>query len=97
MRWKIASPSAAIVAGILIFMGLVMLAGPSLAAEPEVQYIDAAALKSMMGDPNLVVIDTSKGRWTYDQKIPGSLVLPEDASSWASRFTKDKKIVLYCG
>ncbi len=67
------------------------------AAEPEVKYIDAATLKGMLGDPDLVIIDTSQGWWTYDQKIVGSLVFPEEASSWASRLSKDKKIVLYCG
>ena len=74
-----------------------MTRGHALAAESEVKYIDAATLKGMLGQPDLVIIDTSKGWWTYDQKIAGSLVLPEDASAWASRFSKDKKIVLYCG
>ena len=97
MRRRIALPSVAIVAGILVFLGLVMVTGPSLAAEPEVKYIDAATLKGMLGDPDLVIIDTSRGWWTYDQKIAGSLVFPEEASSWAPRLAKDKKIVLYCG
>ena len=74
-----------------------MLASPSLAADPEVQYIDAPTLKSMLGAPDLVIIDTSTGWWTYDEKIIGSLVLPEEASSWASKLSKDKRIVLYCG
>jgi hypothetical protein len=97
MRAKIGLPSAAILICVLVFMGLVMLTGPSLAAEPEVKYIDAATLKGRLGDPDLVIIDTSQGWWTYDQKIVGSLVFPEKASSWASGLSKDKKIVLYCG
>ena len=76
---------------------LALLAGSGLAAASEVKYIDAPTLKGMMGDPSLVIIDTSTGWWTYDQKIPGSLVLPEEADTWAARFPKDKKIVLYCG
>ncbi len=70
---------------------------PALASEPEVQYIDAPTLKGMMGDPNVVIIDSSQGWWTYDQKIPGSLVYPEDAEVWAAKVPKDKTIVLYCG
>ncbi|MCX5890188.1 MAG: hypothetical protein NTY36_12120 [Deltaproteobacteria bacterium] len=84
------------------FMILLCLAwsapsAPALAAQPEVKYIDAATLKGMLGDPNLVIIDTSKGWWTYDQKIVGSFVYPEEVSSWAPQLPKDKKIVLYCG
>ena len=82
---------------VLIVLSLAMVASPSLAAVSEVKYIDASTLKSMLGDPDLVIIDTSQGWWTYDQKIPGALVLPEEASSWASKLSKDKKIVLYCG
>ncbi len=82
---------------LLVFLSFAMARGQALAAEAEVKYIDAATLKSMLGEPKLVIIDTSQGWWTYDQKIPGSLVFPEEASSWASRLTKDEKIVLYCG
>jgi hypothetical protein len=82
---------------VLIVLGLAMLANPSLAATPEVNYIDAPTLKGMLGDPDLVIIDTSTGWWTYDQKIVGSLVFPEEASSWAPKLSKDKRIVLYCG
>jgi hypothetical protein len=82
---------------LLLILSFAMVRGQALAAEPAVKYIDAATLKGMLGDPNLVIIDTSRGWWTYDQKIVGSLVFPEEASAWASRLAKDKKIVLYCG
>jgi hypothetical protein len=82
---------------VLLVLGLVLTLGPALAAAPEVNFIDAATLKGMLGSPDLVLIDTSTGWWTYDQQIPGSLILPEEASSWAPRLSKDKKIVLYCG
>ncbi len=82
---------------LLLFLSFAIVRGQALAAEPEVKYIEAATLKGMLGDPNLVIIDTSRGWWTYDQKIVGSLVFPEEASSWASKLSKDKKIILYCG
>ena len=82
---------------ILLCLAWPVLPGPALAAEPEVKYIGPADLKCMLGDPSLVIIDDSKGWWTYDQKIVGSLVYPEEASSWAPRLPRDKKIVLYCG
>ncbi len=84
---------------LIILLCLAWLAppAPALAAKPEVKFIGPNALKGMLGDPDLVIIDTSQGWWTYDQKIVGSLVYPEEASSWAPRLPKDKKIVLYCG
>ncbi len=82
---------------LLLFLSFTLMRGQALAAEPEVKYIDAATLKGMLGDPSLVIIDTSRGWWTYDQKIVGSLVLPEEVSSWAPRIPKNKKIVVYCG
>ncbi len=83
----------------IILLCLAGWASPAaaLAAKPELKFIDAETLKGMLGDPDVVIIDTSLGWWTYDQKIPGSLVYPEDASVWAPGLSKDKKIVLYCG
>ena len=82
---------------LLFLLGVSVAPSHGLAAQPEVKYIAPAALKGMLGTPDLVIIDVSQGWWTYDQKIIGSLVFPEEASSWAPRLPKDKKIVLYCG
>ena len=82
---------------LLLFLSFALARGNALAAAPEVKYIDAAELKGMLGDPTLVIIDTSQGWWTYDQKIVGSLVFPGEVNSWAPQIPKDKKIVLYCG
>ena len=82
---------------LLLLVAWSAAAGPALAEKPKVQYIDAATLKGMSGDPDLVIIDTSQGWWTYDQKIVGSLVLPGEVKSWAPQIPKDKTIVLYCG
>ncbi len=82
---------------LLLFFSFALARGQALAAEPEVKYLDAASLKGMLGEPDLVIIDTSQGWWTYDQKIVGSRVFPGEAGSWAPRLSKDKKIVLYCG
>ncbi len=82
---------------LLLVLSSALLRGQALAAGSEVNYIDAATLKGMLGDPNLVIIDASRGWWTYDQKIPGSLVHPEDAEVWAPTVPRDKTVVLYCG
>jgi rhodanese-related sulfurtransferase len=81
----------------LLLLGLSIPLSHAWTAQPEVKYIDAATLKGMMGAPDLVIIDVSKGWWTYDQKIIGSLVYPGETNIWAPNLSKDKKIVLYCG
>ncbi len=82
-----------------IFLLLSLLAAPGLglSAPPEIKYIDPATLKAMMGAPDVIIIDVSRGWWTYDQKIVGSLVHPEETETWAAGLPKAKKIVLYCG
>jgi rhodanese-related sulfurtransferase len=82
---------------LLLIIGLAVSPGAAGAATPELQYIDPVALKGMMGAPGVVVVDVSTGWWTYDQKIPGSLVHPEEASSWARELPRDRTIVVYCG
>jgi rhodanese-related sulfurtransferase len=82
---------------LLLLLGLSLAASPALAAQPEVKYIGPDTLKGMMGASDLVIIDVSKGWWTYKQKIIGSLVYPGETSTWAPQLPKDKKIVLYCG
>ena len=82
---------------LVLLLGLSLAAGPALAAKPEAKFIDAATLKDMLGAPDVVIIDVSKGWWTYKQKIVGSLVYPGETSTWAPQIPKDKKIVVYCG
>ena len=56
-------------------------------------------LKSMLGDPNLVIIDSLVGdQWeTVAQKLPGAVHEdPDDVDSWAAKYSKDKTIVTYC-
>jgi hypothetical protein len=56
-------------------------------------------LKSMLGDPDLVIIDSLVGdQWeTVAQKLPGAVHEdPEDVDSWADKYPKDKTIVTYC-
>jgi predicted sulfurtransferase len=56
-------------------------------------------LNSMLGDPNLVIIDSLVGdQWeTVAQKLPGAVhENPDDVDSWADKYPKDKTIVTYC-
>ena len=56
-------------------------------------------LNAMLGDPNLVIIDSLVGdQWaTVAQKLPGAVhENPDDVESWAAKYPKDKTIVTYC-
>ena len=56
-------------------------------------------LNSMLGDPNLVIIDNLVDeQWaTVAQKLPGAVhENPDDVESWADKYSKDKTIVTYC-
>jgi len=56
-------------------------------------------LKSRLGDPSLVVIDVrSSADWNGSSiKIKGAVrEVYANAAKWASKYDKDKTIVLYC-
>ncbi len=56
-------------------------------------------LRSMLGSPDLLIIDVRYGKdWTEsDLKIKGAIREdPEAVDSWASKYSKDKTLVLYC-
>jgi hypothetical protein len=65
----------------------------------EVPRIQADELKSRLNDPALIVIDVRTDEdWNNSQaKIKGAVRQPAKAvSDWASTYTKDQTIVLYC-
>jgi hypothetical protein len=80
---------------IILFLGCRV----ALAAE-EAPRMTIEELKSMMGNPDLVILDVrSASDWKKsDAKIQGAI--REDpsqkAKSWAEKYAKDKTIVLYC-
>ena len=65
----------------------------------EAPRITIEELNSMLGDPNLVIIDSLVDeQWaTVAQKLPGAVhENPDDVKSWADKYPKDKTIVTYC-
>lgn len=57
-------------------------------------------LKSLLGTPELILLDVRTARdWKKaDAKIKDALREdPNDVSSWSLRYPKEKTIVLYCG
>lgn len=72
-----------------------------MAVALEIPLISKEELKSMLGNPDVVVIDV---RTLWDRKmsvkqIKGSVredPNPTEVKSWAKKYSKEKTIVLYC-
>jgi rhodanese-related sulfurtransferase len=83
---------------ILLFalMAVAMAGGmPDLDAVPRVSLEE---LKSRLGDPDLVIIDTRRFEdMVPPTKIPGAIVVQYDkVDQWSDRIPKDKEIITYC-
>lgn len=77
---------------IICFTALPVLAG-------DVKLMSTADLKQILGADDLIILDVRAGRdWsTSELKITGAIRAGgEDFDSWANRYPKEKKIVLYC-
>ena len=62
--------------------------------------ITKEGLKSMLGDPNLVIVDLRRSKdWhSSEYKIKGAVRVdpdPRKVESWASSYGKDKTLVVY--
>lgn len=93
MRKKI-SFAALILAAVLIMHGIA-----SRAAAGDDLRIGKDDLRSMLGSPDVVVIDvrTEKEWKKSDKKILGATWEDaEEIPAWADKYPKDKTIVLYC-
>jgi len=82
----------------LSFIILGVLAKMACAAE--VPRMSKEELKSMLGNPEVIIVDVrAAGDWDKNKtKIQGAV--REDpnksAKSWADKYSKDKTIILYC-
>lgn len=66
---------------------------PAIAAD--VPRITKEELKSMLGNPDVVILDV-RGRQASGRKIKGAVWEdPKDVDSWADKYPKDKTLVLY--
>jgi rhodanese-related sulfurtransferase len=83
----------------LLVGALLMPSAACRGAADEMPRIDPAALKAMLGDPQLLIVDVRSAKdWAgSDQKVQGALRQdPDKVAAWAPTLPKDKKIVLYC-
>jgi hypothetical protein len=82
----------------VIFIGVFLAVGAAVSAV-EAPRITKEALKPMIGDPNVVIIDvrTAHDLSESDLKIKGSVREdPAKEQGWLNKYPKDKTIVFYC-
>jgi hypothetical protein len=81
-------------------IAVVVACGSSQGARSgEVPRMSKEELKSLLGQPDVFVLDVrTGGDWeASDRKIAGAIREdPRDASAWAAKYPKDSTIVLYC-
>jgi hypothetical protein len=91
-----------IVIAVAVILGLFVVgvsAEPITAAATDVPRITKEELKSMLGNPDVIVLDVrSDSDWkASDQKILGAVrENPNVSESWAGKYPKTKTLVLYC-
>jgi hypothetical protein len=79
-------------------LAIVAMVVPLVAAE-EVPRMTKDELKTMLDDPNVVILDVRVGRdWKgSERKMKGSIrENPKRFESWAHKYPKDMTLVLYC-
>ncbi len=84
---------------IIALMLFLFVAGTPSVFAGEVKTIDKDELKTMLGSPDLVVLDVRTGKdWTSSEfKIKGAVRFTDkDISMAMEKYTKDSTIVLYC-
>ena len=85
---------------LLLFMGSAIMAWSMGSRDKErVPRISKEEVKNMLGTPDLVLLDvrTSSQYKSSKLKIQGAVrEEPEQVKSWAGKYGKEKKIILYC-
>ena len=89
--------------GLILALGiggssLVSGAGQENVPFPEMPRITKEELKELLGKPGVVLLDCRpEEQWsTSEQKLPGAIhENPLEVESWASKYSKDSKIIIY--
>ena len=93
----------AVMFGLILTLGIsgsssVSGAGKENVPFPEMPRITKEELKELLGKPDVVLLDCRPDeQWrTAEQKLPGAVhENPLEVASWASKYSKDAKIVIY--
>jgi hypothetical protein len=84
---------------LMLSLMLVGWSGVTALADKEVPRMSIDELKGMLDSKDFILLDVRAGKdWSSSElKIAGAVREdPKDFDSWADKYPKDKKIVLYC-
>jgi rhodanese-related sulfurtransferase len=84
---------------IVLIATILLTIGVFTACKGDISRMTRDELKTMLGNPDLVIIDVRLEReWNKsDSKIKGAVrEEPVHIESWANKYPKDKILVLYC-
>jgi len=83
---------------VAVLAGIFIWQAPGIAAgEDDVPRMTKEELKTLLGSPDVVVLDVRFGGGNAPRKITGSVFEePEKVSVWSPNYPKEKKIVIYC-
>ena len=84
---------------IALFLSLLLVLGASAAFGSDDLRMDKETLKSMLGSPDLVILDVRAGKdWgSSELKIQDAIrAAGKDFDTWSTQYSKDKTLVLYC-
>jgi rhodanese-related sulfurtransferase len=87
-----------------IMMFMVVVVGlavcfPGAAGAADVERMTIEELKSMLGNPNVIIVDVRQPEDFNDSdtKIQGAVREdPSSVSTWMSKYPKDKTLIFYC-
>jgi len=83
---------------VAVLAGIFAWQAPGTAAGgDDVPRMTKEELKTLLGSPEIVVLDVRFGGGNAPRKITGSVFEdPEQVLAWSPNYAKEKKIVLYC-
>lgn len=84
---------------VLLGAAILLLATMGPAQAEDVALMTTDELKSMLDNPDLVILDVRQGKdWKSSEfKIKGATYVDAKTyDSWSGNYAKDQKIVLYC-
>jgi hypothetical protein len=82
-----------------LLAAMTICSGAASVAPVEVPRISVEKTKTLLGNPDVVIIDvrTAKSWWRSTTKISNAVrEEPGAVEKWASKYPKDKTLILYC-
>jgi rhodanese-related sulfurtransferase len=82
-----------------IGLAIMMALSPGAVIAQDVPLMTTEELNKTLPDKGVLILDARRGSdWSASEfKIQGAVrAAPDDVETWADKFPKDKKVVIYC-